>query len=294
MQVPKQEEKKEEPEAKTEEKSEETKPEEDKEQEETTEPTPEHLSAIQVLRRGKVPAALIDRLSVEEAVKMANDLKPIQADGDRFTLEHSQLKKELEELKQLTSKKEPELDTSKYTDQLSKVKDDLGDDASSAIAALLAKRDQEQNQTVAKAIENIENRIKQMQIAQYDRELSSARDQLVNDFPRLKNPATYDAVLERTNSLLSTRDAAQRYRGNLTEAMREAAKLEIGVSDRLAGEHQARRESQQDTQQPANQSSVKPLTRDEADWQIFQHIENGRKDLADEVEAKFQRENKIT
>ena len=257
----------------------------------TSEPSQEHLDAIQVLRRGKVPTALIDRLSADEAVKMAADLKPIQAEGDTLGNRYAQLKKELEELR--ATKEEPvEPDLTPYKKSLSSVEEDIGKDASDAIAKLLATRDQEQKSEFDKKVSELEERVMQIQVGEYHRELSTARDTLLNDFPRLKNAASYDAVLERTKSLMSASDSWERYRGDLKLAMREASKLELGThSEKFAGEHNARVSSQQSTQQDTTVASSKPLDRDAADDMILEALENGNKGLAEEIEARFQREN---
>lgn len=278
----------EEVEEKTEEKAEET-----EETKETAEPTQEHLDAIQVLRRGKVPTALIDRLDSDEAIKMASDLKPIQADGDTLGNKYAQLKKELEDLR---SKKEEDVepDLTPYKESLKGVEDDIGKDASEAIVKLLAKRDKEQKSAFDKTVKDLEERVRNAEVGQYSRELSASRDALVSEFPRLKNAASYDAVLERTKSLMTQHDSWERYRGDLKEAMREASVLELGNrSEKLANEHNARVSSQQSTEQDTRVSASKPLDRDTADDMVLDALEKGNKDLANEIEARYQRENKL-
>jgi len=247
-------------------------------------PEPEgYDKAINVLKRAKLSKSVIDKMTPEEVMEQAEAIRPIQSDSDRFGVEYDRLRRDYEDLRSKVEQEKPQdaqPDLSVFSPELSKIKDEIGEEPGQALEGILAK----QAQQYQFELQALKDSVRNMESARIQRDLSAARESLLNEFPRLKSKETYDRVFDRLRSLHSANDSAQRYGDDLSAMMRDAALLELGSpvtqsdKDKMLGEHKNRLSSQPSSPETNTPSGESFQSLDDLKFAIFMAGENGDKD----------------
>jgi hypothetical protein len=125
---------------------------------------------------------------------------------------------------------------------------------------------------------DVEQRLSDITQAYQKQQLTAARESLLMSFPRLKETEVYDRVLDRMSSLGSASDAKQRYDGDFTKLMTDAASLEIGSpvsqedKQRVLDQKADRQAAQADVESPGKKPAAP--TREELYDQVLNAIED--------------------
>ena len=246
--------------------------------------SPELKKAREVLRlRASVPAAVIERLSEEEALEWAASSSKSASEIDRAFMERADLQKELRELKEAASQGEPSsavpapgpLDLEAVRSQLS---EQFGEEEAAALTGVmkpLHERISQLESLVESAKENNANHISQ-----------SNRERLSQFIPLLAESDRAWESVEREVIALAEKDpsAFKDAAGFFDDALKalygdDALDATVDDEEDLEPEEQededeGRREREKAT--PLTKSkkpSPRKLPPKESDWQVFKHLD---------------------
>lgn len=225
--------------------------------------------AIHVLKRAKFSKGVIEKMTDEEIIEQADNIRPLQAENDRMWSEYNKLVKD----HRPDPAQDVQPDLSLFSSEIEQIKSELGDDQAKAFEGILAKQSiQHKNE-----LKELASRIEQMEAVRTQRDIAAARENLLNEFPRIKSNDAYQRVIDRARSLNSTSDAFERYGGDVSTIMREAALLELGhptTSSKVIDDHANRRVASPRSggSVPDNHASK---TLDQLEYELFNALEGG-------------------
>lgn len=261
----------------------------------------EYQSAMKTLSRWKVPDSVLKGMDKAHVIAWASEAKGMQSETDRLGREHAELRKRFEELDtaKQDSAQADEPSTLPVDELVKAAVDEFGE--SHAFVGALRKfaqaiGTQDKSSQWQERFDNIERQNQILFQIEERRALRTARESLLDDYPKLKNSDEFGSISKRAAALIHA--DPERYDVNedgVQKAMADACILVYGKQsqiesiNKLKTEARNRRASQASSAS-ATREPAKKLSRSEAEDKVLDMIENG----ASESEVKaFAREHGV-
>tara|TARA_R110002110_G_scaffold99684_6_gene254713 strand:+ start:1047 stop:2099 length:1053 start_codon:yes stop_codon:yes gene_type:complete len=241
--------------------------------------------ALAALLRDGTPRHLLDEeyeRNPDRFVDWGMKRAKVQADGDRFSQEHADLKSKLEATHQEgvqtegedqggntpQAEAQPTMQASMET-QRSQIADIFGDEAANAVMQPI--------QSMAMGMQQImqqqEMRLFQLSQMVEQKELSSVRSQLQERFPQLAEDKAYEQVQEKMRSLVQT-GQYNTYSDVMLDAARITLADAVESGDKATKINQAKSAGQPKRRSTAS-TATRPRTVDDRDDQVLESLMSG-------------------
>ena len=251
--------------------------------------------ALAALLRDGTPRHLLDEeydRNPDRFVDWGLKRAKVQADGDRFSQEHADLKSKLEATNQEGAMTEGEVQggntpqaqaqptiQSALEPQRSQIADIFGDEAANAVMQPI----QSMAMGMQRIMQQQEMRLFQLSQMVEQKELSSVRSQLQERFPQLAEDKAYEQVQDKMRSLVQT-GQYNTYSDIMLDAARITLADAVESGDKATKINQAKSAGQPKRRSTAS-TATRPRTVDDRDDQVLESLMSGM--TQDEIAKQF-------